>query len=125
MRTGWLKLAAIPIASVFLAAACGSDNSSSGGATATTARDHRCAGDHRGGDDHHDGRQYHDSGQYHDDSSGHGRDDDAPPDAGQRQRREGDGVRRRGLGERGRCHAGRPDRVRQGQRDRHHLRRSA
>ena len=36
MRTGWLKLAAIPIASVFLAAACGSDNSSKG-ATATTA----------------------------------------------------------------------------------------
>src|SRR6478735_9253480 len=36
MRTGWLKLAAIPVASVFLAAACGSDNSGSG-ATATTA----------------------------------------------------------------------------------------
>src|SRR6516162_3704030 len=36
MRTGWLKLAAIPLASVFLAAACGSDNSSKG-ATATTA----------------------------------------------------------------------------------------
>jgi alpha-glucoside transport system substrate-binding protein len=37
MRTGWLKLAAIPMATVFLAAACGSDNSSSGGTTATTA----------------------------------------------------------------------------------------
>jgi len=36
MRTGWLKLAAVPVASVFLAAACGSDNSGSG-STATTA----------------------------------------------------------------------------------------
>ncbi len=37
MRTGWLKLAAVPITSVFLAAACGSSKDSSGGATATTA----------------------------------------------------------------------------------------
>src|SRR5690349_23912277 len=36
MRTGWLKLAAVPVASVFPAAACGSDNSGSG-STATTA----------------------------------------------------------------------------------------
>ena len=47
MRTGWLKLAAIPIASVFLAAACGSRQQERGG-----DGDHRRVGYHRGGDDH-------------------------------------------------------------------------
>src|SRR3954470_12334809 len=36
MRTRWLKLAALPVASVLLAAACGSDNKSGSSTTAAT-----------------------------------------------------------------------------------------
>ena len=51
--------------------------------------------------------------------------DDAPIDAGSRQRRVGDRVRGRGLRERGRRDAGRAQGVRRGQRDHGHLRRPA
>ena len=143
MRKRWLKLAALPIAFAFVAAACSTEDDDDGAAdtggteaateaaparpTAPRRRRHHRARRHQGGSRRH---------QWPTESSEPPTTEApattaAPPPRLRRrrrlarQRRLGDGVRRGGLRERGRRDAGRPDRVRRGQRHRHHLRRPA
>ena len=127
MRRTWIRLAVVPVALAMLAAACSTSDDDDSSAT-QRRRHQRPRRPRRQPSRIRDDRQWRHRGDRGTERGAHDgagrrprrvrRDDDAAAHAGSRQRRVGDRLRRRGLGERGRRRAGRPERVRQGQRHR-------